>query len=72
MSCSDSEKDGDSEKSESALLEPGQQRVVLEPGLGTKVPDSATWKDVGRRFQELEKERADMLKVMQNRASNSE
>jgi hypothetical protein len=34
-------------------------------------PANASWKDVGRRFQELEKERAEMLKAMQLKAGAS-
>lgn len=44
---------------------PSQDRVVLEPPV---VPGEASWKDVGRRFQDLEKEREETLKAMQAKA----
>jgi hypothetical protein len=45
------------------------ERVVLEGGGegGAGVPAGASWKDVGRRFQDLEKERAEMLNAMKKK-----
>lgn len=60
---------GDGEESTSPTGQEQEQstekRVVMEP---EKPPEMASWKDVGRRFKDLEKERQEMIQAMKGKA----
>jgi hypothetical protein len=48
---------------------PPSERVVMEGSGegGREISAGASWKDVGRRFQDLERERAEMLNAMKKK-----